>query len=130
MIYRLKQLWRARPNLTTAFMLACCLTLFFAAATASRLIYWATHQQEPVSSWMTVGYIGRSWGLDPREIDARAGLPLPEVKGRPQPLSEIAKDRGVPVEEVIADVEAAIADLRAEAARRQGQGDGPVGAAP
>lgn len=41
-------------------------------------------------------------------------LPLPGVKGRPQPLSEIAAERGVPVSEVIATVEAAVAELRAE----------------
>ena len=33
-----------------------------------------------IAPWMTVGYIGRSWGLDPVEIDTRAGLPLP-VRG-------------------------------------------------
>jgi hypothetical protein len=114
MIRRLRELWKVRPVLTFAFLLACALTLFFAGATVWRGVYWAMHREEPVSAWMTVGYIGRSWGLDPREIDAVAGLPLPKVKGYPQPLSEIAKDRGVPVEDVIADVEAALEVLRAD----------------
>jgi hypothetical protein len=67
---------------------------------------------------MTVGYVGRSWDLNPREIDRLAGLPVPE-KGRPLTLAEIAADRGVPVEEIIARVEAAIAELGA----REGQGE-------
>lgn len=111
---RLATLWRARPWLTSAFLLACALTLFFAVRLTVQTIYWANHQDEPIRPWMTVGYIARSWDLDGRKIDALAGLPLPETKGRPQPLSEIAKDRGVPVAEIIDDVEAAIEALRAQ----------------
>ena len=37
-------------------------------------------------------------------------------KGHPQTLREIARDRGVPVETVIAEVEAALAALRADGA--------------
>jgi hypothetical protein len=107
-------LWKARPVLTSAFLLACAATLFFAGRFTVYTVYWASHREMPVQAWMTVGYVARSWGLDGREIDARAGLPLPEVKGRPQPLSEIAAERGVPVSEVIATVEAAVAELRAE----------------
>jgi hypothetical protein len=77
------------------------------------MVYWATHQQEPIRSWMTVGYVARSWGLEPRALDTEAGLPIPEVKGRPQTLEEIARDRGVPVTEVIAGLEAAVERLRA-----------------
>jgi hypothetical protein len=113
---RLLALWRARPVLTSAFLLACAVTLFFAGRFTVYTIYWATHREVPVEPWMTVGYVARSWGLDPMTLDAAAGLPLPEEKGRPQPLSEIARDRGVPVAEIIAEVEAAIAALRAEGA--------------
>jgi hypothetical protein len=110
---RIVTLWRARPWLTAAFLLACALTLFFAVRLTWHTVYWANHQDEAIRPWMTVGYVARSWDLDPRAIDALAGLPLPEVKGRPQPLSEIALDRGVPVAEVIALVEAAVKELRA-----------------
>ena len=61
---------------------------------------------------MTVGYIGRSWDLSPREIDRIAGLPPPE-HGHPFTLAEIARQRGVSVEQVIAEVETALAELRA-----------------
>lgn len=111
---RMLLLWKARPVLTSAFLLACAVTLFFTGRLAVYTVYWASHREIPVQGWMTVGYVARSWGLDGREIDARAGLPLPGVKGRPQPLSEIAAERGVPVSEVIATVEAAVAELRAE----------------
>lgn len=113
---RLLILWRARPWLTTAFLLACGVTLFFAGRFTVYSVYWATHREVPVEPWMTVGYVARSWGLDPRALDAAAGLPTPEVKGHPQPLREIARDRGVPVAEVIAEVEAAVETLRTQGA--------------
>lgn len=108
------QLWRARPYLVSSFLLACAVTLFFAVRFVSQTIYWSdpAHREQTVQGWMTVGYVARSWDLDGRDIDAVAGLPLPEVKGHPQPLSEIAADRGVPVETVIAEVERAIILLR------------------
>ncbi|MFO1202688.1 MAG: hypothetical protein U1E58_08635 [Tabrizicola sp.] len=110
---RFLTLWRARPLLTSAFLLACALTLFFAVRFVGHTVYWANHQDEAVRPWMTVGYVAQSWGLDGREIDAAAGLPMPEVKGHPQTLAEIAADRGVPVADVIAEVEAAVAKLKA-----------------
>jgi hypothetical protein len=110
---RLLTLWRARPWLTSAFLLACAVTLFFAGRFVAFSVYWATHQEVPVEPWMTVGYVARSWGLEPRALDAAAGTPIPEVKGHPQTLEEIARDRGVPVDEVIADVETAVERMRA-----------------
>lgn len=113
---RLLTLWRARPWLTSAFLLACAVTLFFAGRFTVYTVYWATHREVPVEPWMTVGYIARSWGLDPRALDTAAGLPPPEVRGHPQPLSEIARERGVPVAKVIEEVEAAVDRLRAKGA--------------
>ena len=120
MTTRLWQLWRQRPVLTSAFLLACAMTLFFTGFTIYRAVYWSNHREEPVSAWMTVGYVGRSWGLDPRELDAVAGLPLPVERGHPLTLAEIARDRGVPVSDIIAEVEAAIETLRAEKAQADG----------
>lgn len=120
MITRLKQLWQLRPRLTAAFLLACAVTLFFTGSFAYRTLYWATHRDVMVQGWMTVGYIARSWDLDGRTLDALAGLPVPEEKGRPQPLREIALDRGVPVAEIVAKIEATIAELRARDAAEAG----------
>ncbi len=110
-------LLRRHPVLAILFVLALALTLFFAARFVVQVVYWSNpaHHQQQVQGWMTVGYIGKSWGLPPREIDAVAGLPLPE-RGNPFTLEQIARDRGVPVAQIIADVEAAIAKLIAERA--------------
>ena len=109
----MRDAFRRQPVLTTAFALAVLAAFWFAADFAYDLIYWSTHSEVPVQPWMTVGYVGKSWGFDPRVIDTIAGLPLP-VEGRPFTLAEIARDRGVPVDQVIADVEAALAQLQAE----------------
>ncbi len=114
MIGRVRLACRTRPRLTLAFVMACVVTAFFAGRLLVQTVYWSAHQDLPVRPWMTVGYIARSWDLDPREIEAAAGLPAPTERGSPEPLVEIAKDIGVPVETVIADVEKAITELRSE----------------
>ncbi|THD84259.1 hypothetical protein E7811_00425 [Aliigemmobacter aestuarii] len=109
----LRRLWSRHPVLLTAFVLAAALSVFFTGRIVVKSVYWATHREAGIAPWMTVGYIGRSWDLDPREIDARAGLPMPE-RGRPLTLEEIARERGVPVEDIVSLVRATVADLKAE----------------
>lgn len=110
----MKAIFRSHPTLMSAFVLAAALTLFFAGRFTLDLIYWSGHEREPVRPWMTVGYVARSWDLHGPDIDSRAGLPRPE--GRPLTLDEIAAQRGVPVDEIIAQVEAAVTALVAERA--------------
>lgn len=112
----MKALFCRHPLLVLAFLLASMGASFFAGRIVWNAVYWAQHRQEPVQPWMTIGYVGRSWGLSPREIDARAGLPQPE-KGQPLTLQQIADQRGAPVGDIIALVEATVAQMRAEQAQ-------------
>lgn len=107
-------LLRRHPVLALAFVVALGLTMAFATRFVMQVIYWSNpaHHQQPVEGWMTPGYIGRSWSLSAREIEAVAGLP-PRVAGQPQTLDQIAEATGQPVAELIARVEAALVDLRA-----------------
>ena len=107
------RLWRRRPILVSAFLLATALTLFFGFRFVRYTLYWSdpAHHEEVVQGWMTVGYIGKSWHLDPLEIDRLAGLPVPE-HGHPLTLRQIAAMRSEPLDMVIAAVEAAITELR------------------
>lgn len=111
----LRALWRRHPVLLSAFVLAATLSVFFAGRIVVQSVYWATHREAEIAPWMTVGYVGRSWGLDPRAIDARAGLPMPE-RGHPLTLEEIARQRGVPVAEIVALVRDTVAAMKAEEA--------------
>lgn len=118
----MKALFRSHPVLMVVLSVSLLLSVFFAARLVVGAVYWSQHREEPVSAWMTVGYVGKSWHLDPREIDRVAGLPLPE--GHPLTLEDIARQRGVPVAEIIAQVEAAIARLKADEAARSIGPDG------
>ncbi len=104
---------RRHPFLVLAFVLVLLASLVLAGRITYRAIYWSQHQQEAIQPWMTVGYVGRSWGLDPRDIDTRAGLPLPAL-GKPLTMEQIARNLGVPVAAVIATVEATVAKMLAE----------------
>jgi hypothetical protein len=103
--------FRRHPWLTAAFLAATTVALGFLVMAAMGLAGWRDRPDEGLRPWMTVGYIARAHGLDPREIDRAAGLPQP-VDGRPFTLAEIAADRGVPVDEVIGQVHDAIRQLR------------------
>ena len=59
---------RRVPLLATAFLLAAAAALVFAVNVIWGVLYWQVHESEPVEPWMTVGYIGRSWDLSPREM--------------------------------------------------------------
>lgn len=107
-------LWRRHPFLTGGLVAALALTLFFGLRFVAGAIYWSGHRELPVEGWMTLGYVGHSWGLDPRALGAAAGIAPPQ--GHPLPLEEIARRRGVPEAVVIGEVEAAVAGLRAAAA--------------
>jgi hypothetical protein len=108
-----RRLWARHRWLVVAFAVALALTLALGLRLALRTAYWSDPERhfQKVQPWMTVGYVGRSWRLDPREIERLAGLPAPS--GRPETIAQIARERGVPVGEVVAAVEAAVAGLRA-----------------
>ena len=107
--------FRRHPVLASAFLLATLVMLAFAGSFAVRLVYWQIHAEEDVQAWMTVGYVGHSWGIKPLLIDETAGLP-PPVDGHPLTLQEIADQRGVPVSAIISEVEAALEKLQARVA--------------
>lgn len=108
----IRTLWRSSPKLLMAFVAALSLTLYFIGSITWQAVYWANHRNMAVQPWMTVGYVANSWGLNGRDIDLTAGLPLPD--GHPLTLIEIAVQRGVPVADVVAAVEAAIVTLQAK----------------
>lgn len=100
--------------LATAFVVACLLSVLLIGKIAYDIYDHRVTPHQSVAGWMTVGYIGKSWGFDPREIDKRAGLPLP-INGELKTLNQTAKERNVPVEELVADVERVLAEMKSEA---------------
>jgi hypothetical protein len=105
--------WSRRPRAVAAFAAALALVALLSGRILLDLLFWAPPPPDVVAPWMTMRLIARANGLDPRDIDIEAGLPLPEATGSPRTLAEHARARGVPVAQVIAEVEAAIARLKA-----------------
>lgn len=110
----LTYLWRHHRIALIGFGLALAVALVFAVRLTIFTIYWAdpAHRQQPVAGWMTPGYIARSWEVPPEVI--RAALPVLPETGRRPTLAQIAEAEGIPLPELIAGIEAAIAGARAE----------------
>ena len=107
----MRRMLRLHPYLTSAFVLSSLAALFFLVKFILGVLVWDGGRMHEIKPWMTVGIVARSWELDPRVVDAQAGLPLP-VDGRPFTLQEIADDRGVPVAQIIALLADTLRDMK------------------
>lgn len=109
---RLLAAGRRQPVLALAFVAALLLTVLFAARTVLFAVYWADpeHRDHAIEGWMTPRYVAHSWALPPAVLRDALG-PLPDRR-RPT-LDAIAEAQGIPLEALVARVEAAIAAHRA-----------------
>ncbi len=114
MIARIRRLWAAAPVATIILALALAAVGLFTVRGVVFWVYWsdpARHEQA-IEPWMTPGYIAHSWQV-PRSVVIEAlHAPVPPPKG-PMNLTELAAHNGVPIEDLIAEAEAAIAAWRA-----------------
>lgn len=102
---------RRSPLLIAVFVISVVVALGLAFGILRDLRQGARDPRE-IRPWMTVGYVARGAGLDPREIDRRAGLPLPDPD--PWTIRRIAEDRGVPPGEIIALIQRTVDEMQAE----------------
>jgi hypothetical protein len=110
----IRTLWRTNRLLVIAFAIALTLTVVFGVRTTAFLIYWSNHQNVPIAGWMPAGYVAKSYRVDIETVREALGLD-PEAHDR-RPIARIAKDRGVPVEVLISDVNAALKAAEAQEA--------------
>lgn len=123
-----KRIWSAAPIATVILALAVAASLFFGVRSA---VFWAHHRpfaerEQAVAAWMTPRYISRSWQIPPDVLLDALDAPRPPPDG-PMNLSELADYRGVPVEQVIAEAEAAIAASRGGNPMPDGGPEGEIG---
>lgn len=114
MIQFLKRIWRAAPVATVILALALAAALFFSARMIAHAIYWndPAHQEQVIAPWMTPGYVAQSWDV-PRAVIADALDGFGVRQPRPMNFDRLADELGVPVEDLIAATQAAIAEFRA-----------------
>lgn len=105
--------FRRHPYLLAAFVLALVAAVFFSINMIWQGYSLTHNPHEPIKPWMTISYIARSLGLSADAIDSAMGLP--DTRERGLTLKQLAQDLGVTVDEVIADIEAAIKGLSGSA---------------
>lgn len=122
-----RRLWKAAPIASGILVIALVASLFFGARA---FLHWYDRpplldRQQPVAAWMTPRYVARAWGIPPEIIRDAIGRPDKGQKGM-ESLTRIAKERGVPVENLLADLQTAIITFRetrdAERAEQIGKG--------
>ncbi len=117
----LKRIWAAAPVATIILAVALGLSVFFGVRTTASWIYWndPTHIDQPIEGWMTPRYVAMSWDV-PRDVMMDA-LRIGKSGEGPPNLERLAEARGIPLETLIAEIEAAIAAHRAAPVGENGQ---------
>lgn len=103
--------WARRRLLLVALAAALAGTALFATRLVIQAVYWSQHRDEPIESWMTIGYVAHSHGVPVRLLQEAAGLPL----GKPdrRSLGEISASSGKSFAELKTELAKAIAASRA-----------------
>ncbi|WP_127049045.1 hypothetical protein [Pseudorhodobacter sp. E13] len=98
-----------RKAMLAVFVIAAGLTVFFITRAIFFAVFWMDPERglHPVEPWMTPRYIGRTYDL-PR-ADLQEILHLTPGETPRVPLEKLAQQRGIPVEDLIAEIEALIA---------------------
>jgi hypothetical protein len=105
---RLRQAWAHHRFLLMSFVLAIAVLLFFTVRAAVFFVYWAdpAHRNQPLEGWMTPRYIAHSYDLQVEDVASLLQLEAsPDF--RPT-LQKIAKARGVPLDDLISELNAAL----------------------
>lgn len=95
---------RRRPWLAAAVLVAVLVAGLFLARTVALLAGWGPDPARPVEGWMTPRYLVRVYDLPPERVSDVLGI-APGSAPR-QPLEDIARQRGIPLSDLIAAVEA------------------------
>jgi hypothetical protein len=106
----LRDLWREHRLLLGALVLALVVTAFFAVRLGMHAVYWNQHRDMPIEPWMTIGQVAQSYRVE-RDDLARAVWVEAGRRDR-LTLAQIAGRTGRSVDEVEADLRAAIAAQR------------------
>lgn len=109
----LRHLWRDHRAVVVAFVLASAITLVFLGRFAVSALYWANPANHDVAikSWMTPGYVARSYGVAPDVVFT--AIPYVPIPGKPRTIAEIAQETGTTTAAVTAAIAGAIATARA-----------------
>jgi len=109
----LKYLWNTHRLLLVGFTIATLVTLVFLTRFTISLVYWSTHLDAPIETWMPVGYIARSYDVDRDWLMLQTGLPSGEFHPRLS-VEDAAVKAGISFEDMRARLQMAIQAQRSE----------------
>ncbi len=109
----LKYLWHKHRLLLVGFSIATVVTLVFLTKFTLSLIYWSSHQDAPIETWMPVGYIARSYDVDRDWLMQQTGLPEGVYHTRLS-IEDAAVKAGISFEDMRARILLAIQEQRGE----------------
>ncbi len=110
----IKRIWTVAPIATVLLALAIVASIYFGARSATHPM--RVEREQSVAAWMTPRYIARSWSIPPDVIQNALDVPQLRPNG-PISLRQLAELRGVSVEQIIAEAEAAISAFRQDRLR-------------
>ena len=93
-----------------AFVIVVGFTVSWGVRALTIAAYWQYHEDEPIESWMTVGYVAHSYHVPPHVLFKSLGLPHKPPDSRP--LSEIANEQDISIDDVRAKLTDAIIHAR------------------
>lgn len=109
----LRTVWKQHPWAAAILALASLAALIFAVRLAIFTVHWMdpAHREVAVEGWMTPGYVAMSWQIPKPVVMEMLGLDeRPEERVQ---IKDLAAQRGIPVAELIAELEAALAAEKA-----------------
>lgn len=106
----MKRIGWKQSLMALAFLLSVSVAVIFVVRAVRPAIYWHYHQDEPIRSWMNVGYVAHSYHVPPHVLYLALGLPHKPPDKRP--LGEIAKAQNRSLDEIRTVLLAAIVHAR------------------
>jgi len=109
-----RKYWTAAPLATALLVLALVVAGVFGIRTALFYSRWndPALRDQPVAAWMTPGFIGHAYHIPRADMIEALQLPVPPPETR-MTLKDIADHRGVPVDTVLDEARALVAEARA-----------------
>ncbi|PRY94252.1 hypothetical protein [Donghicola tyrosinivorans] len=109
--------WKRHPLATAVFVGLLALVIFFGWRTFHKARDFWDHpiaENQPIQGWMTPRYVAESWHIDKPDMfqimHELTDMPPPD--GKPQPLDGIATAAGIPPQELIENLTAALQDYQ------------------
>jgi hypothetical protein len=109
----IRRLWSRNRWLVIGFFIAVVLSLVFGVRALMFSLYWSdpAKRDQDIAGWMTPRYVAMSWNVPPEVISEALDLPH-DGTGRRVTLRDLAAEREQDVDDLAADLDAAISAFR------------------